>query len=176
MIRFGPFIGGDAFVVPIRASDMPTTRRSSYCNRLFMRRNRLFVSPDGSLIRRSMAFMRRNVPFMSRIALFIGRVPPFIGRVLCFLRRIVSIIGSDGWFSADDASCDRALGPFMSELGSFICDIRVIFQATMSAYPPQPHGVPQLLARQVGPIRGPHRASVQIRPARRLRASEVAIA
>jgi hypothetical protein len=71
--------------------------------------------------------MRRNVPFMSRIALFIGRVPPLIGRVLCFLRRIVSIIGRDGRFSADDDSCDRALGPFMSDLGSFICDIRVIF-------------------------------------------------
>jgi hypothetical protein len=71
--------------------------------------------------------MRRNVPFMSRIALFIGRALPFIGRVLCFLRRIVSIIGRDGRFSADDDSCDRALGPFMSDLGSFICDIRVIF-------------------------------------------------
>jgi hypothetical protein len=127
MIRFGPFIGGDAFVVPIRASDMRHDSPIIHCNRRFVRRNRLFVSPDGSLIRRSLAFMRRNLHFMSRIALFNGRVPPFIGRVLCFLRRIVSIIGSDGRFSADDDSCYRALGPFIGELGSFICDIRVIF-------------------------------------------------
>ena len=69
MIRFGPFIGGDAFVVPIRASDMRHDSPLIHCNWLFVRRNRLFVSRDGSLIRRSRAFLRRNVPFMSRIGL-----------------------------------------------------------------------------------------------------------